>query len=495
MKYLIQAISLTLALLATCMHAADKPLRPNILFILTDDQACSTLSCYGNRLFATPHLDSLAREGMRFTDAYVTPQCTPTRATLFTGQDTARNGMWHVIPWYGSPWAPVWEPPFVENLSRETFTLPKGIRSAGYITGTAGKWHLTVNADGNYSGLKPQAGPAYGFDYVAPPGPGTHNAGDKWVNYLTDSAIGFIEAHRDRPWFFYLAHHTPHNPVSAPEELVAKYLARGMPAKGLNNATYCAAIEHLDNSVGRLLAKLDDLHLRERTIVIFMADNGGVQSIYDPDDFTGKASGRLTQLRVKQQEFDNAPLRAGKGTAYEAGIRVPCLVRWPGVVKPQSVCTVPIQVADWLPTLLEIAGTGNPPGHVLDGQTLTPVLRGEILPERPLFWYMPLYDLRWGATPCAVIRRGDWKLIEFFGDRFDAEGRYVAGHRLELYNLRDDIGERHDLAATARERAGRLHDELRAWLKGIPAAAPGPNPHHDPAKEFLETRIKPDFLD
>ncbi len=264
---------------------------------------------------------------------------------------------------------------------------------------------------------------------------------------------------------------------------------------GLNNATYCAAIEHLDDSIGRILATLDELHLRDKTIVIFQSDNGGVRSIYDPADFTGNATGRVSQLHVKEIEFNNGPFRAGKGSAYEAGIRVPCLIRWPGVVKPQSVCDVPIQVADWLPTLQEVVGSANPKGHALDGQSLMPVLKGGTLPERSLFFYMPLYDLRWGATPCAVIRHGPWKLLEFFGDQFDAEGRYARGHRIELYNLRDDVGEQHDLSATERPRVEQMDGELRTWLKGIPATIPGPNPHHDPMREFLETRTKPDFLE
>jgi arylsulfatase A len=468
--------------------------KPNILFILTDDQGWPTLGCYGGRLVPTPNLDRLATEGVRFTDAYVMPQCTPTRAALLTGQHSARNGMWHVIPWYGTPHGRLREPAFRENLSRDTFTLAKGLRAAGYATGTAGKWHLTNNADGNYGGLKPEAAPHYGFESAAPPGPGSPGEGDKHVDYLTDRAIEFAERHRERPWFFYLAHHTIHGKVSAPAPLVAKYRARGAPEDGLHNATYLAAIEHLDTSVGRLMAALDRLGLREQTMVVFLSDNGGIDMAYSARPFAatqGATAPTPTRLEVERREFSNAPLRMGKGSHYEGGIRVPCLVRWPGVTPPGGVSDVPVHVIDWLPTLLAAAGTGTPADHPVDGIDLTPVLRGNRGPERALFWYLPFYEVRWGATPAAVVREGDWKLIEFFGDSFDPEGRYVAGGRSELYRLRDDPGEKRDLAAREPARVAALREKLHGWLQSIPATIPGPNPDFDESRQLLEVRTKP----
>jgi len=464
--------------------------RPNILFILTDDQGWPTLGSYGSTLVPTPHIDSLAHDGMKLTDAYVMPQCTPTRAALLTGQHTARNRLWHVIGWYGYPWARVREPAYAETLPRETFTVAKGLKAAGYATACIGKWHLSTTSDGSYIGLKPEAAHYFGFDYApAPPSPRYHQEGDKGVNWLTDRAIGFIEEHRDDAWFVYLAHHTLHGPVVAPAETVAKYRAKGAPQTGLHNATYLAAIETLDQSVGRLLRRLDELKLRDNTLVVFLSDNGGIYERYGVRPSTEGADG-VPQFQVDMREFSNAPLRAGKGSPYEGGIRVPCLVRWPGVVPPDSTSDAPVHVVDWLPTLLDAAGARAPASHIVDGVSLLPLLKGGSLTPRSVYWYLPFYELRWGVTPCAVIREGDWKLIEYFGDWIDPQRRYLPGHRLELFNLRTDIGERTNLAEAEPDRAAALRDRLHAWMKSVPAEVPGPNPHYDPEKVLQETREK-----
>ncbi len=464
--------------------------RPNILFILSDDQGWSTLGCYGNPRVRTPHLDALASQGVRFTDAYVQPQCTPTRASLLTGQETARNRMWHVIGWYGTPWAPVVEPAFREQLPRSTFNVAKGLRDAGYATAILGKWHLTTNGDGNYLGLNPESAHHYGFDVSEPTRGRGHQQGDKDVDLLTDQAIAFIEEHRERPWFCYLSHHTIHGPVLAPEPLVEAYLERGAPAEGLNNATYLAAIEHLDRSVCRLMAALEEFDLTRNTMVVFLSDNGGVDAAFDIGPFKD-GLGTSTRLEVDRFEFDNAPLRAGKGSPYEGGIRVPCLVRWPGVVEPGRVESTPIHIIDWLPTLLESAGATVPDDHIVDGLSLVGLLRGTPLAERSLHWYLPLYDLRWGLTPCAIVRRGDLKLIEYFGDIVEADGRYRVGPRVELYNLADDLGEAHDLADDRPVDVAQLRAELSEWMRSVPVEVPGPNPFFDPTRPLKETREKP----
>jgi arylsulfatase A len=459
--------------------------KPNIVLILMDDMAQRAISCYGNPYVPTPNVDRLAKEGMRFTDAYVTPQCTPTRATILTGQYTARNKMWHVIPKYGYPWARVKEPDCRDGLSRDDFLLSKGLQAAGYTTGCYGKWHLTANADGDYTALKAEAAHYYGFHSVAAPGPPREIAtGDKGVNRLTAEAVRFVEANRTRPFFLYLAHHTIHGPVLAPPELVAKYRAKGFPDTGLHNATYLAALEHMDRAIGTLLAKLDELKLTDSTAVFFLTDNGGVQH-----RFNRKAAESNPRKLVKDlSEFSNEPLRAGKGSSYEGGIRVPLLVRWPGVAPPGAVCRTPVHAVDLMPTLFEIAGAKIPPGYATDGVSLLPLLRGDgRIPDRALYFFMPFYDILWAHTPSAAIREGDWKLIEFFGDYIHPEtGDYSEGNRLELYNLRDDIGERNNLAAKDPARTARMRDKLHRWIRSCGSAIPGPNPNFDPAKMLTQ---------
>ncbi len=468
--------------------------QPNILFVLTDDQGWSSLSAYGSQRVQTPHLDQLAAEGMRFTHAYALPQCTPTRAGFLTGQHAARNGMWHVIGWYGTPWAPVAEPAFKENFKREQFNLAKGLKKAGYQTGIIGKWHLTTNADGHYVGLKPEAAHHYGFDFSAQsPDPRYHQSPDKGVDWMTDEALAFAKRHPDKPWFCYLSHHTLHGPVLAPPALVEKHRRKGAPEKGLHNATYLAAIEHLDQSMGRLLEGLERLGQKDNTIVIFFCDNGGVYQQYDIAPFK-EGPGTATRLKVAKEEFSNTPLRAGKGSQYEGGIREPLIIRWPGVVPPGSVENTSVHVIDFLPTLLSCAGTQAPTDYPVDGVDLTPILRGGSIEARPLFWYLPLYDLRWGATPCAIIQRDKWKLIEYFGDRIDAQGRYQRGHHLELFNLKTDLAESANRAKLEPEKTRTLQRELHQLIRQCGATIPGPNPHYDPSRPLKETKQKPSFV-
>ncbi len=466
--------------------------KTNFLFILMDDMAARALSCYGNPYVRTPNLDRLAREGTRFTNAYATPQCTPTRASLLTGQYTARNGMWHVIPWYGTPWARVAEPPYREQLARETFTLAKGLRQAGYATGCFGKWHLTTGADGNYSFLNNAAATHYGFDRSLTDLPKEEMAADRAVRFLTDRAIEFIGANASRPWFCYLPHHATHRQLAAPKPLIDKYLKMGFPETGLNRAIALASMEHMDSEIGRLLAHLDATGQTARTAVIFTTDNGGIFEQYIHVPVRDGASWRLN---LNDREFESAPYRAGKGFAYEGGIRVPAIVRWPGVTPAGRVEHTPVHMVDWMPTMLEGAGAAIPKDHPVDGVSVRNLLAGKPLAPRDLFWYMPLYDLRWAGTPCAAVRSGRTKLIEYFGDHFvPAEGgglRYVPEGRVEMYDLADDPSEANDLAPSRAREAAALRDRLHRWIRSCGAVVPGANPRHDPARELAETRQKP----
>ncbi len=489
---------ITLALLAFIAAAQATASQPNILLILTDDQGWPTLGCYGGKTVPTPHLDQLAAEGARFTDAYVTSQCTPTRATILTGQYTARNRMWHVVGWYGLPWAPMAERPFVENLPRDAFTIAKGLKAAGYTTGIMGKWHLTTNEDGHYMGLKPEAAHHYGFDHAPPilPRSEFREGNDRGVDKLTDQAIEFISGNRDKPWFCYLSHHTIHGVVVAPNELTQKYRNLGHGEDGYNKAVYLAALEHMDRSIGRLMAKLEELDQAKKTLVVFLSDNGGIDERLEHRSMALPHPDAPT-LPVNLREYDNAPLRAGKGSVYEGGVRVPMIVRWPGRVNAGTVITTPVHGIDLAPTFFDAAGASPPESLILDGVNLVPLLQGKgpaLLADRPIHQYMPFYDLNWGLTPCASIRRGDFKLIDFFGDRFNARNQYLSGRRIELYNLRDDIGETRNLADSDPRRADQLRRQLHQWMRDLDVGPTAPNPHHDPSRAFITVNQKPEWL-
>ena len=468
MKYSLQLLvcAMLILYLGCTTQKNESQSKPNILFILMDDLGWSAISSYGNTHVQTTNIDRLAEEGMRFTDAYVTPQCTPTRAVIMTGQHTANNRMWHVTPRYYFPYQTLKEPEYLEDLPRETFTIGKALKQQGYKTAIFGKWHLNVyGEDGYYTRLFEKNAHHYGFDVVDPMTDPSeyHQISDKGVDFLTDQAISFMEENRDDPFFIYLSHHTIHGPILAPDSLVQKYLDLGYPETGINHAAYLASVEHFDLSIGRLMEKLDELGIADKTLVIFTSDNGGVDTY-----------------------FDNAPLRYGKGSPYEGGIRVPFIVRWPGSIPHGKVEQTPIHAIDFYPTLLEIAG-GKPAEYEhLDGISLLPTLKGEgEIVRESLKWYMPLYDpltySQWATTPAAVIRKGDYKLLKFFGDYTDISSgkkRQVQGKRLELYNLKEDIGESQNLVDLEPAMTSALEAELDAWIASTGAGLPTPNENY-----------------
>jgi uncharacterized sulfatase len=472
LKFIIAGLLVTLSIAVS----AKKIEKPNILLILIDDMGYPAIGCYGNKMVPTPNIDKIAEKGVRFTQGYACPQCTPTRASLLTGQYTARNKMWHVIPEYGFPYARSTEPKYREDLPREQFTVAEALKTAGYTTAILGKWHLsTFDNDGYYTYLYPDKAHFYGFDYVNPKqNPSEYSGyGDKGVDFLTSEAIGFMEQNREKPWFIYLSHHTVHNPVLAPKELVNKYLAKGYPEKGLHFAEYLASIEHLDNSVGRLNARLAELGIEKNTVVIFVSDNGGVDS-----------------------QFDCAPLRYGKGSAYEGGTRVPFMVQWPGQIEANKTCTTPVHVVDIYPTLLAVAGIGRPTQQILDGENLLPLLsekkkEAKRIENRSIYFYQPLYDIQWGAVPSASMVQGNYKLIWFFHDYIDLDknSQYIPEGRVELFDLKNDLGESENIAATLPEKTAQMKSELEKWILDNGAEIPGINPNYNPEK--WNTRINP----
>jgi arylsulfatase A len=421
--------------------------RPNIVFILIDDMGWTDLGCYGSRFHETPNIDRLESEGMKFTDAYAAcPVCSPTRASILAGQYPARIGITDFIPGHQRPWEKLQVPENKLFLPLESVTIAEVLKDRGYSTGYIGKWHLGIQKD-----HQPDR---QGFSWVLG---AVQNRNDKYVTAFTDAAVEFIEDNKDRSFFLFLSHHTVHIPLEAPEELVRKYEDKTRPPGGVNNPVYAAMVEHLDNSVGRILTKLKDLELEDNTIVIFFSDNGG---LYQP--FGGYRGNR-------QAVTTNAPLRDEKGTLYEGGIREPLIVRWPGIIKAGTTCNVPVTSVDFYPTFMEIVGAGGDADHVLDGRSILPLLRQTgSLRRDAIYWHYPHYH---HSRPAGAIRQGNWKLIEFYEDG-----------RLELYNLKDDIGEKENLAAKMPEKAAELQGKLTAWRKSVGAEMPTPNPDYDPSK-------------
>ena len=461
--------------------------KPNILFILIDDMGWKDLVCCGSAFYETPNLDRLAGQGMRFTDAYAScPVCSPTRASILSGKYPANIGITDWIDWGGRlhpARGRLIDVPYLKELPSSEHTVATTLRDNGYATWHVGKWHLggpghlpqdhgfDLNIGGCHWGC-----PSHG--YFSPwQIPGLDHAdvpkGTYLTDYLTDQAIALIRNKGKAPFFLNMCHYAVHTPIQAKAKTIRKYKAKAkrmgldkMPSleegeffpcehkKDLrvcrriiqSDPVYAAMIENLDENIGRLLAALDETGNAENTIVIFTSDNGGLAT----------SEGSPTC---------NAPLAEGKGWMYEGGTRVPLLVRWPGMVQPGSTCSVPVTSPDFHPTLLEAAGLGNIPEQHCDGTSLIPVLKGgNTLARGPIFWHYPHYGNQ-GGTPGSSLRKGDHKLIEFFED-----------NRIELYNLREDPGEKHNLAQEKQELAMEMKAMLSDWQKKVEAKIPRPNP-------------------
>lgn len=413
--------------------AANAP-QPNIVLILIDDLGWADLACYGNRFHETPHIDALARQGMRFTDFYAaSPVCSSTRATIQSGQYTPRVGVTNFIPGHWRPFEKLVEPPNAPAMPLSIVTVAEALKEAGYTPGHFGKWHL---------GPATHSPEKQGYDASV-------IRGD--AKSLTDETVKFIRAHADRPFFVDLSHYWVHIPLRSSPEQIEKFRRKPKPPQGINNPVYAAMVADVDESTGRIMELLDELKLAEKTVVIFTSDNGGLRRIYH-------GRGELVT--------SNAPLRDEKGTLYEGGIREPLIVRWPGVARPGSVCREPTVSVDFYPTLLEMAAARPPEDQVLDGLSLVPLLKGSgRLRREAIYFHYPHYH---HSRPAGAIRAGNWKLIEFFDD----------GAR-ELYNLEDDLGETADLARKLPQQAQSLRDQLQAWRESVGAKMPRKNPEYD----------------
>ena len=445
---------------ATPPAAAGAKRPPNLLVFLADDLGAHDLGCTGSTFYRTPAIDRLAASGMLFTRGYAAaPVCSPTRAALMTGRYPARVKITNFIG--GSRRGSLLPADYLHALPASELTVPDRLHAAGYATGIFGKWHLGP----------PKDIPSHGFDvtgstHVGPdrgPPDDTHHA-----RAIAAEASAFITANRDQPFFCYVPMHSVHVPLNTRADLLAEEQARvaALPppagprevAEGDRKAravqdhpVYAGMIREMDETVATVLAAVEAAGQTDNTLVIFTSDNGGLST----------AEGSPTS---------NLPLRAGKGFLYEGGIRVPLVVRWPGIVKPGTTTVVPATTLDIAATLLDVGGTTQPVKTVLDGTSLRPVLAGGTLPARDLCWHYPHYANQGGRPTAAIIAgdgpsQGTEKLVEHFEDG-----------RVELFDLATDPGERRDLAGERPERAAALKERLAAWRAAVGAAMPSPNP-------------------
>jgi arylsulfatase A len=460
------ALAAALAYVAPLIaYAAETASRPNVVLIVADDLGWADLGCYGSRFHRTPELDRLAAGGVRFAQAYAAcPVCSPTRAALMTGKHPARL---HLTDWLpGRPDMPsqrLLRPEFRQQLPLEEVTAAEVLHEAGYATGHVGKWHLGgAGFDPTSQGFEVNvAGDARGSpaSYFAPFGkgdramPGLSNAaeGEYLTDRLTNEALRFIDEHRSQPFFLYLPHYAVHTPLAAKAELQAGYPAwDGTPHGRQENPIYAAMLESVDQGVGRIVAKLQELALAERTVVIFTSDNGGLATREGPHT----------------PATNNSPLREGKGWLYEGGVRVPLICSWPGHIEPR-VDETPVWSADVPVTALALCGQKFP--TPVDGQDLSQLLlERKPLPPRELYWHYPHYANQ-GSRPGGSVREGDWKLIEF----------YDTGRR-ELFNLANDMSESTNLTDKRPDQVERLAGKLAAWRRETDVQMPRPNPDFVP---------------
>lgn len=487
----LAAASLAVPGCATFFQRQKPPTdRPNFVFFLIDDLGWMDLGCYGSTFYETPNIDKLARQGMRFTDAYAAcPVCSPTRASIMTGKYPARIHLTDYIA--GARKGMLLPADYLHYMKLEETTIAETLKDAGYKTFFCGKWHLgdrpyypekqgfAINVAGYHASLPP----SYYWPYKNKRwkwNPAIENLdldkggkGEYLTDRLTDESLEFLDTVGGGPFLLYLSHYAVHTPLQAKKELEIKYKAKAAKLPDVNSKfkhaenqaysahekaktvrlvqdhpIYAAMVHSVDESVGRITKKLRQLGLAENTVVIFMSDNGGLST----------AEGSPTS---------NVPLRAGKGWLYEGGIREPMFIKWPGGTKPGSICSEPVTSTDFYPTMLEMAGLSGKPEQHMDGISLVPLLKGQkSLDRKAIYWHYPHYSNQ-GGRPGGAVRAGDYKLIEYYEDS-----------SIELFNLRSDPGERDDLSKKMPEKADELRAMLRAWRKSVDAKMPKPNPDY-----------------
>jgi arylsulfatase A len=519
-------IALLLAPLAV-LHAAD-PSKPNIVFFLVDDLGWSDVGCYGSKFHETPHIDQLAREGVKFTNAYAACHvCSPTRASILTGKYPARLKLTDWLPGRRNfPFQKLLNAPIKQQLPFEEITLAEALKDQGYATAIFGKWHL---------GEKPSDPTAHGFDLHRPDMPSNWRTfhgpfgmktypsqkGDYLTDRITDDAVKWIESTKDRPFFMYLSHFAVHDPIEGRPDLVEKYkrkhaatqwpegpdfVLEGNPddptaptreelgkliqtpefaahkvlprdtikiRQKQDNIEFAAMVESVDESLGRVVKKLDELGLIENTIIVFFSDNGGMAAMN-----VGNPARVVPEAQIdKAYATSCLPLRGAKGWLYEGGIRVPMIVKWPQQGKAGTLCATPVSSVDFVPTLLDMIGQRNAIPPKVDGISIAPLVRGEAIADRAIYWHFPHYSNHGGQSPSGAIREGRYKLIESFEN----------GTR-QLFDLETDLGEQQDLSQSMPERALELQRKLQAWRESVGASIMEPNPDFDPTLKASESK-------
>ncbi|HDJ33420.1 MAG TPA: DUF4976 domain-containing protein [Bacteroidetes bacterium] len=512
----------SLALLGGCSEGPAE--KPNVVFFLVDDLGWTDVGCFGSSFYETPNIDRLAEEGMKFTNAYAACHVSsPTRASILTGKYPATLQLTDWLPGRREfPFQKFLNAEKLQHLPYEEITLAEALKQEGYVTGIYGKWHL---------GEDPSKPEAHGFDVHIPqnwakgwPNGGYHypfkldgipgKKGDYLTDNLTDEALKFIEENRDQPFFLYFSHFAVHDPIQGRPDLVEKYrkkLEQMPPAEGpafilegnpdgenppdaeealklleeeeyqgysqlprqtvkikqrQDNVEFAGMVESMDESLGRVLNKLKELGLEDNTIVVFFSDNGGMAAA----NFGNPKRVVTEEMLDRAFSTANLPLRGAKGWLYEGGIRVPMIVKWPGHTEKGSVCEEPVISVDFFPTIMEMVGAGVPSGHEVEGVSLTSLLEGGEAPEREaIYWHFPHYSNHGMQSPGGAIRKGDYKLLEYFEN-----------NTVQLFNLKEDIGEQHDLSATHPEKVEELRNLLHAWREKVNASMPEPNPDFVP---------------
>ena len=458
LKYLV--LSALFLALNSCSETIEKP---NIILFFVDDLGWTDLGCYGSDLYETPHIDKLASEGIRFTNAYsACTVCSPSRAAIMTGKYPARLHLTDWIQGHKRPKAKLKVPDWQMYLDTTEVTIAELLKKAGYTTANFGKWHLgdvpkywpeNQGFDVNIGGYRWGAPGSYFYPYhggrrdnMHPPNLEEGKEGEYLTDRLTAEALNFIERYKAEPFFIYFPHYAVHTPIQAHDSITQYYEKKITNNHRHTNAAYAAMIHSTDHSLGRIREKLSDLGIEDRTSIFFTSDNGGLE---------------LRNIT------DNGVIRAGKGSAYEGGIRVPFIVFMPGNINRGIEAELPVIGMDLFPTILALAGL-----EVIenDGVNILPFLNSTNyqLTRSSLFWHYPHYH-RGGATPYSAMRKGDYKLIEFFEDG-----------RLELYNLANDIGEESNLAEEKVGVLKQMYTELQDWRNVVDAQYPTDNPDYEP---------------